>query len=82
MIETTFELIVKHRKAFAQGLWITAQLVLISWFLGIVIGSLLGILSAKSKKIFGVPFQIFSIVVTSVPILVSFFGCITRHKAF
>ena len=73
MLETTFDLIVKHKEAFAQGLWITAKLVFISWVLGIIIGTLIGIFSSKNKKAFGISFQIFSTIITSVPILVFLF---------
>ena len=73
MLETTFDLIVKHKEAFAQGLWVTAKLVFISWVLGIVIGAVIGVFSSKNKRMFGIPFQIFSIFITSVPILVFLF---------
>lgn len=73
MIETTFDLIIEYRKAFAQGLLITTKLVVLSWFLGIIIGTLIGVLSSKKRNIFGIPFQFFSIIITSVPVLVFLF---------
>ncbi|UAB80962.1 ABC transporter permease subunit [Marixanthomonas sp. SCSIO 43207] len=73
MFETTFDLIVKYKEAFAGGLLVTTKLALISWFLGITIGAFIGVVSSKNKKIIGIPFQIISIVITSVPILVFLF---------
>ena len=73
MFETTFDIIVKYKEAFADGLLVTAKLALISWLLGISIGGFIGVISSKNKKIIGIPFHIISIVITSVPILVFLF---------
>jgi len=72
-MKETFDLIFKYKEAFGDGLLVTIQLVLIVWILGVLIGSLLGILSSKYKKSLGALVRVISFVLTGIPILVFLF---------
>lgn len=65
-----FEIFLKYKEGFLQGLWVTLKLCLFTWTIGISIGTILGVISAKFRKTFGYISKVFSMLITSVPILV------------
>jgi His/Glu/Gln/Arg/opine family amino acid ABC transporter permease subunit len=68
-----FEILMKYKEAFAQGLTVTFQLCLVIWAVGLILGAMLGILGARFKFAVGVPSRLFSFVLSGVPVLVFLF---------
>lgn len=73
MISTVINIIVQYREGLMSGLLVTLELSLIVWASGIVIGSLLGALSAEYPSEIGKPSRIASFILSGVPILVLLF---------
>ena len=65
-----FEIFVTYKEGFLQGLRVTLRLCFYVWTIGIMIGTIVGILSAKYKKSFGVVTKIASTLISGVPIIV------------
>ena len=65
-----FEILFNYREAFASGLWVTLQLCLSVWVIGITGGTIVGVLSARYKIAIGYPAKGVSGFVSGVPILV------------
>jgi len=65
-----FEIFVTYKQGFANGLGITLRLCLLVWSIGIFLGAVTGILSAKYKKSFGFVSKIASTLISGVPIIV------------
>jgi His/Glu/Gln/Arg/opine family amino acid ABC transporter permease subunit len=68
-----WEIIVNYRQAFASGLLVSFKLAALIWSIGILIGSPLGVLSAKMPKILGRTISVFGAVITAIPALVLMF---------
>jgi polar amino acid transport system permease protein len=68
-----FEILIKYRDGFLQGLSVTVKLCLIIWVAGLVLGALLGIAGAKWRTAVGIPSRILSFVLSSIPALVILF---------
>ncbi len=67
------DILVKYQGAFASGLFTTFRLALIIWFVGLVCGTLLGIMGAKWKVWLGLPSRALSLALSAIPILVFLF---------
>ena len=67
---TIFEIFFTYKEGFLQGLGVTLKLCLSIWFIGIIFGTMFGILSAKYNKTFGIMLKIVSTFISGVPILV------------
>lgn len=65
-----FEIFSTYKEGFLQGLGVTLRLCLLVWIIGIVVGTLFGILSAKYNKSFGLITKIVSIFISGVPVIV------------
>ncbi len=65
-----FEIFSTYKQGFLQGLGITLKLCLLVWFIGIVIGTAFGVLSAKYNRTFGLIIKIISTFTSGVPVLV------------
>ena len=65
-----FEIFSTYKEGFLQGLGVTLRLCLMIWFIGIVLGTAIGILSAKYRKSFGLMTKIVSTFISGVPIIV------------
>ena len=65
-----FEILIAYQKGFSQGLLVTLELCLLVWGIGIILGSVVGILSAKYKKSIGFISKIVSSLISGVPIIV------------
>jgi polar amino acid transport system permease protein len=65
-----FEIFSTYKEGFLQGLGVTLELCLLIWFIGIVIGTIFGILSAKYNKSFGIITKIISTFISGVPVIV------------
>lgn len=72
MIESIIHILIDYRTALIQGLWVTGKLCIIIWSVGLVMGTLLGILS---HRLCFFQFLVIagSFFVASVPILVLLF---------
>lgn len=68
-----FEILFNYKEALFNALLVTVKLCLLIWILGISVGSLLGILSAKFNITIGIPTKVFSFVLTGIPVLVFLF---------
>ena len=65
-----FEIFSTYKEGFLQGLGVTLRLCLMVWFIGIVVGTAFGILSAKYNKSFGLITKIVSTFISGVPVIV------------
>lgn len=65
-----FEIFATYKQGFLQGLRVTLELCLLVWSFGIILGTLVGILSAKYKKYFGLLSKTVSMLISGVPIIV------------
>ncbi len=65
-----FQIFITYKEGFLQGLGITLKLCLLVWFIGIVIGTAFGVLSAKYNRTFGLIIKIISTFTSGVPVLV------------
>lgn len=65
-----FEIFSTYKEGFLQGLRVTLRLCLMVWFIGIVLGTVFGILSAKYIKSFGLITKIISTFISGVPVIV------------
>jgi polar amino acid transport system permease protein len=59
-----------YKEGFLQGLLVTFRLCLFIWVIGIVVGTLFGILSAKYHKSFGLVTRVISVLLSGVPVIV------------
>lgn len=65
-----FRLLDAYKEAFLSGLSVTLKLCLCVWLLGILVGSLLGVLGFRYKPTFGLMNSLISTVVSGIPIIV------------
>jgi His/Glu/Gln/Arg/opine family amino acid ABC transporter permease subunit len=65
-----FEIFSTYKEGFSQGLGVTLRLCFMVWFIGIILGTLFGILSAKYNKSFGLITKIISTLISGVPVIV------------
>lgn len=65
-----FEIFSTYKEGFLQGLGVTLELCLLIWFIGIIVGTIFGILSAKYNKSFGILTKIISTFISGVPVIV------------
>lgn len=65
-----FEIFSTYKQGFLQGLGVTLKLCLLVWFIGMVVGTAFGVLSAKYSKSFGLITKIISTLISGVPIIV------------
>ncbi len=73
VISTIFNIIVQYREGLVSGLLVTIELSLIIWVVGIIVGSLLGALSAQYPNEIGKPSRVISFILSGIPILVLLF---------
>ena len=64
------EIFIAYKKGFLQGLLVTLKLCLCVWIAGIILGTVIGALSAKYNKSFGLVVKIISTLIAGVPIIV------------
>lgn len=62
-----------YYKEFLSGLWVTVQLCLLIWPIGILAGALLGVAGARWKTVVGIPSRLASFVLSGIPIIVLLF---------
>ena len=65
-----FEIYATYKEGFLQGLGVTLKLCFLVWTIGIVVGTAVGILSAKYNKSFGLISKIISTFISGVPVIV------------
>ena len=73
MISDVINIIIEYKEGFLKGLQVTLYLSLIIWFVGLIFGSILGIIGAKWKTYIGIPSQIISFTLSGIPIFVFLF---------
>lgn len=65
------EILVTYKDGFLLGLKVTLELCILVWSIGVLLGSLLGIIAAKlDQSLFGFLTKIASMLITGVPIIV------------
>lgn len=64
-----FEILVNYKEAFLQGLKVTLEICLLVWGIGILLGVVVGILSAKNK-FFGRISKVLAMLISGVPAIV------------
>jgi polar amino acid transport system permease protein len=64
------EIFVTYREGFLQGLGVTLRLCLLVWFIGILVGTAFGVLSARYNKSFGAVTKVISTILSGVPVVV------------
>jgi polar amino acid transport system permease protein len=70
---SVFDILVSYHREFLAGLWVTIQLCLLIWPIGIVAGILLGSAGARWKLAVGLPSRAMSFVLSGIPIIVFLF---------
>jgi His/Glu/Gln/Arg/opine family amino acid ABC transporter permease subunit len=70
---TILQILTTYRAAFLDGLWVTVKLAGIVWILGILIGSLIGVLADRFPVLVGYPTFIFTFFLSGIPLLVLLF---------
>ncbi len=68
-----FEIISKYQSEFLTGVWVTTKMTLMIWLIGIIVGTLLGILVSKYRLFVGIPVGIATYSLGSIPIVVLLF---------
>ena len=81
-METFFQIVTKHSDAFLRGISVSIQLVLIVGGAGLVIGTILGILSARFRSVVGIPTRLCSFILSGIPVLVYLFWAHYPVQAF
>lgn len=66
-------ILLEYREAFLQGLWVTLQLSLTIWGVGLVVGGFLGVMETIYPKSIGLVSRSLSFIISSIPILVFLF---------
>ena len=67
------DILIKYYPAFLQGLKVTLEMSSIIWFLGIVLGTAVGVAANRFPKGVGIPVRLVSFLLAGVPILVFLF---------
>lgn len=70
---TVFDIFTQYGEALSAGLLETMRLAAIVWLSGLFFGTILGVLGAKYKRLFGWPIATAAFVISGVPILVFLF---------
>jgi polar amino acid transport system permease protein len=65
-----FEIFLTYKEGFLQGLAVTLKLCFSVWFIGIFVGTGVGVMSARFEKTFGAASKVVSTLISGVPILV------------
>lgn len=66
----SIEIIGRYYPALLAGIWVTAQLCLWTWIIGVPLGILLGFASNRHPRALGLPTYAFAFVLSSTPILI------------
>lgn len=67
------QILVEYQEGFKNGLLVTTQLCLVIWTIGIICGSILGILGSIFCKTIGFLIKLFNFLFSSIPVLVLLF---------
>lgn len=70
---STLDILIQYKEALLKGLFVTLELCLIIWIIGITAGILLGYLASKFKSEVGIPLRTISFILAGIPILVLLF---------
>ncbi len=65
-----FDIIVKYRQGFVDGLEVTLALASITWSIGLTLGPVLGALGHRWKRLLGTPLRVVGFVLSGIPLLV------------
>ncbi|MCF8387968.1 MAG: ABC transporter permease subunit [Bacteroidales bacterium] len=68
-----FEILSKYHGEFLIGIGVTLKIAIFVWIIGIIAGSILGILGAKYRKSIGIPSRTVSFILSGIPALVFLF---------
>jgi His/Glu/Gln/Arg/opine family amino acid ABC transporter permease subunit len=67
------DILIKYHPAFLSGLWVTIKLTAIIWSSGLLIGGVLGVMSAQHRLFVGIPMRMAAFFLSGTPILVVLF---------
>lgn len=70
---SVWDILINYHEAFLKGLYVTLQLSVIIWSVGLVLGGMLGLAGSHFPKGIGFPSRGVSFVLGSVPLLVFLF---------
>lgn len=65
-----FDIIIRYREAFAQGLFVTLKLAAITWFVGMSLGGLIGASAHRWPRAVGLPLRSIAFLLSGIPLLV------------
>lgn len=68
-----FDILYSYREAFGNGLLVTLKLVSIVWLIGLVIGTVFGIVGARYERVIGRTLRTLGTVLSALPVLVLLF---------
>lgn len=64
------DILIHYRQAFLHGIWVTLELSLWTWVIGISLGVIIGILGYRFQKTFGRAFNLIEFILSGIPFLV------------
>ncbi|NND64652.1 MAG: ABC transporter permease subunit [Gammaproteobacteria bacterium] len=70
---SVWDILIKYHQGFLTGLKVTMQLTAVVWIGGIVVGTILGLASARYRVHIGIPARVISFFLSGIPILVFLF---------
>ena len=65
-----YKILTEYNEDFLVGLSVTLQMTILIWSIGIILGAILGVLSARFKKLIGLPSKIITFLLGGIPVLV------------
>jgi His/Glu/Gln/Arg/opine family amino acid ABC transporter permease subunit len=72
MLQDIFDIIIKHKEGFLKGLFVTFEICLFVWIIGLLLGTAIGYFISKNKVI-NRTIKILSFLLSGVPVLVFLF---------
>jgi len=69
-MKEVFEIIYRYKAEFLIGIGVTLRMTLCIWIVGIALGAVTGVFSAKFPKVIGLPVRVITFLLGGVPVLV------------
>jgi polar amino acid transport system permease protein len=67
------QILMQYHEAFLRGLTVTVRLAAFVWFVGLVVGTTVGVLAVRFRKTFGALTRLLSFILSGIPVLVLLF---------
>ncbi|WP_046756579.1 ABC transporter permease subunit [Kordia jejudonensis] len=65
-----FKILIEYKEDFLIGISVTLQMTILIWVIGILMGTILGVLSSRHPKKIGIPIKFLTFFIGGVPVLV------------